>query len=152
MKWAHHITITVFVKPEDNDATKEGLLALIPFDLEDEKVPLNAQRATGFNDRQITIYSVTLSKDSHIRAFLNFLLKTLSDKQKQLLIDQAETRLDEENNFYLRIDKEPWQKNKTLYLTDSGNCYHLKLTLATYPKKRDVALNLINDLLTQKDI
>lgn len=146
MKHLHRITITVFAKPEENeDRILEGLITLMPFDLAKENITLQREIATGFNDREISIYTLVLERQRHIRAFLSQLTSHLTAGQQRLLISQADSRLDEECNFYLRIDKPEWL-NGNLYLTDSGNCYHIKLTLAAYPKNKQAALAIVNTL------
>lgn len=153
MKWAHNITITVFAKPEEDiERIRQGLAALVPFDLEVHKITIREKRAQGFNERIIRIFSIKLTKQRHTREFLRFLLGQLSAKQKRQLTSQADSRTDEECDFYIRIDKDQWADQHRLQLTDSGHCYHLKLSLAAFPKKRENALTLVGQLLAQKDI
>ena len=153
MRWIHKATITAFGKPEEDvKAVKEGLIALVPFDLEEAKVSLDVQKAEGLEDRIIKIYTIALAKEAHTNDFLQFLLDTLTEEQKETLISQAESRLDTEFDFFIRFDKEQWIAKKELTLTDSGNCFHIKLSLATFPKKKENALKLINKLFSQKNI
>ena len=84
--------------------------------------------------------------------FLDFLLNKFSDEQKRLLISQAESRLDANLDFFIRIDKDHWVNEREFWLTDSGSCFHIKLAVAAYPKKRDAALLLIRKLFSQKSI
>ncbi|HSU73122.1 MAG TPA: RNA-binding domain-containing protein, partial [Candidatus Binatia bacterium] len=97
--------------------------------------------ATGFNQRTLHIYSLTLMKDRHVNAFMDFLLGKLNNQQKHQLVNEAESRLDAELVFFIRIDKDLWA-DRVFQLTDSGNCYHLKLSVAAFPRKREVALDI----------
>jgi RNA binding exosome subunit len=63
------------------------------------------------------------------------------------LISQIESRLDEELFFFMRIDKDSWNIEKKTILTDSGNCYHIRITVAAFPKKRESAVALLNRFL-----
>jgi len=149
VKLVHHITITAFAKPEeDAEKIKEGLLALIPFDLEREKVALDAQTALGFHEREITIFTLVLKKSAHCRTFIDSLLKHLDDEQKRQLLLQAESRLDENLDFFVRLKKDAWMNERNPVFTDTGYCYHIKFTLATYPKKRENALALLKTLFS----
>jgi len=153
MRWAHKITLTAFAKPEEDvEGIKEGILALVPFDLEEAKIELQEQKAKGFNERTVMIFTVKLTKVSHTNDFLQFLLDNLKEEQKELLISQAESRLDTHHDYFIRVDKQRWMSKQEIWLTDTGDCFHIKLTLAVFPKKRQGALDLIERFLRQKNI
>ncbi len=153
MRWIHRATLTAFVKPEENpEKIKEGLTALVPFNLEEAKMQLKEQNAEGFNQRRIKIFTIVLTKESHTNDFLQFILDKLSEEQKRLLISQAESRLDAEFDYFIRIDKQRWMQEREVWLTDSGECFHIKLSLAVYPKKKETAMKLLDRLFRQKDI
>lgn len=153
MRWIHRATLTALAKQEEDvDAIRESIHALVPFNLEKAKVPFQTQNAEAFDDRIIKIFTIILTKEAHTNDFLQFLLDTLSQEQKDLLILQAESRLDTEYDFFIRIDKDAWMQERQLVLTDTGNCFHIKLTLAVFPKKKESALQLINKLFSQKNI
>ena len=153
MKWVHKAILTAFAKPEDTiEEIKEGIIALVPFNLKEAKIQLQVQNTEGFDNRSINVFTIILIKESHTNDFLQFLLDELSEKQKTLLISQAESRLDAEYDYFIRIDKERWIKEREIRLTDSGDCFHIKLALAVFPKKKEKAIELIEKLFTQKNI
>lgn len=149
MKQIHKIVITAFAKPEeDTEAVKEGLKKLTAINLENEKVELKEQTATGFEERKIKIFKTTLSRQQHIKEFIRQLKEKLG-KQCETLIEQKQSRLDQESlDFYIRIGKDKWMEDKEMKLTDSGYCYHIKITLAAYPAKREKGLEIIEKILT----
>lgn len=147
MKYFNNVTVSVFAKPEENaELLKKGLLALIPFELDAEKIALVDQTATGFNQRTIHIYSITLEKERHVNAFLDFLQSKLNNQQRSQLAREADTRLDPELTFFIRIDKDLWSAENAVLLTDSGSCYHLKFAVAAFPRKREVALGIVTNI------
>ena len=153
MRWIHRAILTALAKPEENvEAIREGIKALIPFSLEDAKIQLETQNAEGFEERIIKIFTITIIKEAHTNDFLQFLLDNLTQEQKELLASQAESRLDPEYNFFIRIDKEKWIQERKIWITDSGQCFHIKLSLAVFPKKKQTALALIERLFSQKNI
>lgn len=153
MRWIHRATITAFGKSEENiEAIKEGIIALVPFNLEEAKVKLEIQTTEGFEDRKIKIFTIILTKESHTNDFLQFLLDKLTEAQKEMLVKQAETRLDTEFDFFIRFEKDAWINDRELMITDTGNCFHVKLSLATFPKKKENALQLVRKLFIQKSI
>ena len=153
MKWVHRITLTVFAKPEEDVAgIREGLCALVPFNLGEAKIVLQEQNVEGFDDRVIKIFTIILAKESHTNDFLQFLLDNLADEQKHLLVSQAESRLDDNFDFFIRIDKDSWMNERKIWFTDSGNCFHFKFSLAVFPKNKERALALVGKLFSQKNI
>ena len=136
MKLANNVNIRVFCKPEeDASLIKEKLL--LPFDLKKEKIAIKAQKAEGFQERTIMIFSALLEKERHVKAFLENLNEKLGE-ETQTLIEQWESRTDDNLDFFIRLDKDMMMKNK-LVLTDSGNCYHIKINLAAFPKRKEKA-------------
>ena len=144
MKIAHSITISVFCKPEDNkEEVEKALLSLFPFHLENEKIAITKQTAESFNERKITIIEVQLKKGAHINSFIDSLKERFSEEQRDLLTRQLESRLDGEFNFFMRLDKTRLMNDKTCYITDSGDCFHIKISIAAFPKTRESAAAVV---------
>ncbi len=151
MKYLNTVTLSVFVNSEENlAAIKQALIALVPFNLEEEKIAVKDEVARGFNDQPIHILTITLAKTAHTNAFLKFLLEKLTSEQKELLLRQKESRLDSELTFFIRFDKERWLANE-LIITDSGTCFHLKMHLAAFPARRPDALVLVEKIFKPED-
>jgi RNA-binding protein len=149
MKIAHSITITVFAKEEeDKQKIKEKLLGLVPEGIDKEKLKLNEQAATGFSEKKITIYTLTIDKENHITKFLKNILSKLSNEQKNMLSNQIESRIDEECNFYIRLDKEKLYEGEC-HMTDQGNCYHIKTHLAAFPAKKEKATEIARKIVEE---
>ncbi len=146
MKFANTIKISIFVKPEDNEEEiKQALLKLVPFDLDEEKIALVRRTAQGFSKSKIIIYEIDLIKDKHINKFLEHLNDKISKSQKELLLKQIESRLDDELNFFIRLDKPSLIQGNYL-VTDSGDCYHIKISVAAFPRKKEVAANVVRQI------
>jgi len=146
---AHNIHITVFCKPEENiELITKKLLILVPFNLKKEKIELKKRTATGFNEKKIIILELYLEKESHTNFFLNNLAKNLTNEQKSLIIKQAESRLDDELNFFLRLDKSKLINENKPWLTDKGDCFHIKIKIVAFPHKREVALKILEKIFS----
>ena len=151
MKYAHLIKLTAFsYEYENSESVLEAFLRFFPFSLEDNKVALKRTEAAGFNERKIVIFEVTLAKNSLINEFLENLLDNLDEGQKNQILQQIESRLVRNMGFFLRFDKESWIDGKRLELTDSGKCSHMRISVAAFPKKREVALNIVRELFSKK--
>jgi len=139
----------VFAKEEESlAAVKEGLVALLAFDNpENENIMIEQRIATGFNERRISIFSTKLSKERHTFQFIRRLIGLISKKDMARIRKELESRVDEECNFFLRFEKGPWNEGRKLVLTDSGECYHIRMSVAAFPAKREVALAVLRELL-----
>ncbi|MBI3035595.1 hypothetical protein HYY71_04690 [Candidatus Woesearchaeota archaeon] len=150
MKYAHLIRLTAFsYEHENSEAVLSAFLKFFPFNLEDSKIALKKTGAAGFNERRIAIFEVVLAKNNLINQFLRNLLSVLDESQKGRILEQAESRLDKNLDFFLRFDKDSWINEKKLLLTDSGKCFHVKISIAAFPKKREIALNIVKDLFSE---
>ena len=147
MKLAHLIKFSVFSKQGDNETdVLNSFSSLIPFDLEEEKLELKTSTAEGFEHTKIKIFELTLTKEKHTTKFLKALINKLDDEQKQLIFKQAESRIDENLKFFLRFDKEKLVKEKNLWLTDEGNCFHIKISIAAFPATKENALEVVKTI------
>ncbi len=147
MKYFHSIKLTVFCKPEDDEEKiKQALVSLVPFDFEKEKIELKSQKADIILDRKITILEVTLQKQRYTQAFFEYLMSKLDDRQRKILVEQKESRLDDTADFFIRLDKEYLLENKFV-LTDDGNCFHIRISIAAYPAKKEVAMKILDKIL-----
>jgi RNA binding exosome subunit len=145
---AHLIELSVFSTPEDDlEKIRQSFLSFLPFDPAEEKVPIKQLNAEGFNDRKIVIFEIGLSKQRHISAFLKSLFSRLSQDQKELVASQKEKRVDDNLYFYMRFDKAKLVEENKLWLTDCGSCFHLKISLAPFPRKKELALKIVDELL-----
>jgi len=152
MKLAHNITLSVFSYEsdgEDTDTIASTLSSMIPFNLEEEKVALSRTNAQGFKERKIVILEIELTKERHTNKFLKHLKSKLKQEHINLILTQLESRLDDELNFFIRLDKPKLMQDSSYYLTDSGNCFHIRMSIAAYPAHRDKALEILNDWLSK---
>lgn len=151
MKNAHYITIRVFVKPEEDlEQVKKTLYKLsgTTKDLfEQNNISYTEEIVEGFNQKKITKLTLQIEKNRLINDFFEKLNQKLTNKELQALKKQ-ENRIDDDMNFYLRLDKDKLKKDE-YKLTDKGNCYHVRVNLATYPKKKIKALKIINRIIKE---
>ncbi|MBI4439784.1 hypothetical protein HY638_02325 [Candidatus Woesearchaeota archaeon] len=145
MKLAHTIQVTVFAKAGE-EMVLSRLKELFPFDLEQEKIPIESTKATAADESAILIYKVVLTKERHTNPFIDNLREKLSADQKQLLIRQLHSRLDEDMDFFIRLEKDKLIDENIFQVTDSGNCFHIRISIASFPKKRSVAEKVIQEI------
>ena len=146
MKLAHQITISMFLKPEeDRQVGERSFHEFLSFLSPDEQERFIIKKVSkGFHERDILVLSAELTKEKHTSRLLALLKERLSGAQKQQLREQAD-RLDEQFHFFLRFRKQDLPR---LVLTDGGDCLHLKISLAVFPKRRDRALALVEEIFS----
>lgn len=144
MKLVHTIKASVFA--DENENILDTFLSLFPFSC--EKL-LHVQHATSVQNNLIIIYTILLTRQSHIRAFWNALMDKLSKKDKQLLSEQKHSRLDNNLAFFLRLGKSQLLKGK-YKIVEGGNCVHVRVVLAAYPKHRIKGMRIVDELLTKR--
>ncbi len=150
MKVLNKAVVSVFVREGDNlEEIQSALESLVPLNLEKEKIKLQRNTAKGFAEKKIVVLKIELEKSRHTNAFTKHLLNRLTKKQKELLLDQEESRLDDHMHFFVRLDKEKLLKGQ-YEITESGNCFHVKLHIAAFPSKREIALEAIEKLLKEQ--
>jgi RNA binding exosome subunit len=149
MKIAHNIKLSVFAyEEEDPEQIKATFLKLLPFDLEQEKLTLKDFTAQGFQERKIRIFEIVLEKERHTSKFLAHLKQNLDQDQRNLLLRQSESRLDQDLNFFIRLDKPNLMQDNKYWITDTGNCFHIRISIAAYPAKREAGLKVVEQWLS----
>ena len=147
MKLLNSILLSVFVREGENEnAIVEKLKSFIPVDFDAEKIFIKRQTAEGFEDKKIVVLEIELEREKHTNIFLKTLNSGLDAEQKELLIRQAGSRLDEDFNFFIRFDKEKLLNENKYWVTDSGSCFHIKMNIACFPRKMDIALGIIQNI------
>jgi hypothetical protein len=154
MRQIHNAKISVFLKPEEYvenleliKTVKNQFNKLIPLDFEKEKISMVEESVESFENRQIKILTLDISKESHTKIFIKTLKERIGTEQCKKLLEQKWSRLDDELYFYIRLDKKLALNDKYI-LTDGGDCIHIKLHIAAFPKNREAALKVVEEMLS----
>ena len=148
MLYAHNIHINVFSKPEDDfERTKQALISLIPFDIVKEKIEFKTESAEINDERKMKILEIILKKQKHTNDFIKHIFSNIGKDAVETLKSQIETRVDENASFFLRLDKYELMINGKYILTDSGNCFHIKMSIAAYPSNKEKAVIIANQMI-----
>lgn len=146
MKQLNHVKISVFCKEgEKEEEILEGLKLLLPLNFEEEKIKIEKRTALGFNKKKMVVFDVNINKNKHIKAFINNINNNLNQEQKEMIKKQADSRLDQNLDFFLRFDKDKIIKEKRLWIIEGGDCYRVKMNIAVFPKRRERALEVIKN-------
>lgn len=136
----HSVVVNVFIKEEDNfEQVEQVFLNLFPFDLIKEKIIYEKTEALITEERKLNILKVILNRNRNMNDFMKSIKEKISIEDKNLLVEQLNSRIDEDLNFFFRINKDKLLKEGIFQLTDTGNCFHFKCHVATYPQNLEKA-------------
>ena len=137
----HNIKFRVFVyENEDFQELSQAILNILP------EAEINAEEAEGLTEDKIIILSGTVSKKRYTKAFFNSLLESV-DLDK--LNNDLERKIDEKGNWFLRFDKADAIDEK-LTIKDSGDSIHLKIKIAAYPAKKEIAVEKVRETILER--
>lgn len=138
----HNIRFREFVyEDEDLDELKQAILNIFP----DAEVEI--EEAEGLTENKILILTGVLNKKRDTKDFFNKLL-ALDSEVLDKLINDLDKKVDENGNLFLRLSKEDAIDEKITIL-DSGDSIHLKIKIAAYPAKKEVAIKNLKEAICQ---
>jgi len=104
----------------------------------------------GYHGNKILIMECTLARKADIKAFF----RRLSLKDLTEMLGSIDQRLDEDGQFFFRLDK---QKAflEDLSLFSGDDCIHVRAKVESYPKRREKALEnakvMLQELIERQD-
>lgn len=148
---AHNVRIEVFAYDEEREDIKNSLLSLCPETVLDDiyegklRIEEHVMKGKREEEKDITIYRLHLEKRKDSTAFVKQLFGKLNDENIE---NKLFKRIDENCKCYIRLDKESLLKGeyKLIY---GGDCFHIKIALAAFPKKRKKAQELLKETLKE---
>ena len=126
-------------------SVNEAFRRLLPLDFDKEKMRVAEENAESFEGRKIKILTLEVSKEAHTNLFIKTLKDLIGADQCQTLLEQRWSRLDDELYFYIRLEKDALLENKYI-LTDGGDCFHIRMHIAAFPKDREKALKVVEEI------
>ena len=153
----HNIRYRVFVyENEDLDLITDALLNILP------SAEVEAEEVEGLLEEPMVILSGMVSKKRYTKEFLNNLL-AIDKGQLSKLYNDLDKKMDEKGNLFLRFSKdfkvlESGEKNQAendsddfidlnqWKILDGGDSIHLKIKVAAYPAKKEVALKILDEV------
>ena len=135
----HNIKFRAFVYEDESiDDISQAILNILP------EAEIEAEEAEGMLDDKIIILSGRVSKKRYTKTFFNTLIEwTDSDK----LNEDLERKMDEKGNWFLRFDKED-ALDEIWTIKDSGDAIHLKIKIAAFPAKKEIALDKVREAIS----
>ena len=127
----HNIKFRAFVyKNESVDEISQAILNLLP------EAEIEAEEAEGLLEDKILILTGVVSKKRYTKDFFNKLLQN----------NDLEQKMDEKGNWFLRFDKNDALDEK-LTVLDKGDSIHLKVKIAAFPAKKQIAVDKVREAI-----
>ncbi|WP_406656847.1 RNA-binding protein [Methanolobus sp. ZRKC2] len=101
--------------------------------------------AEGHYGNPIRIFSAQVSRKQDSKALALFIRQNMSDEDVELLRSEMPDRLDDEQVFYMRFDKQAAFEGR-VKLTSSSDAIAARVKIATYPKNRLKAGGIVEEL------
>ncbi len=135
----HNLSYRAFVHgTESEDRVREAICTLLP--------SANAEKeiTEGYHKNKVIILSGRITRKKEINDFLEK-LQSIRPSIKKKIFNQLEKRMDERGNLFLRFDKQGAYLGD-LMLVEHGDAIHIKLKIAAYPARKDVALGVAQEI------
>jgi RNA binding exosome subunit len=143
----HYVTLRAFAHAtEDVSRVKEALdFFLIGAGVREESKLIEEIQAEGHHGNPITILSVQLKRKADCLSFAYFVRERFPEEDVALLREEMPERLDDDQVFHLRFDKQAAYLQQ-VKLTNSSDAIIAKVKIETYPKNREKAGAIVEEL------
>lgn len=129
---------------EDLGKVLKSLMNLVGEDVFDE-VEFLRERLEGHYGNPITLVKAKIYSKSQTRKILRNIFSKLSETDKSRLLDEVESRVDEDGNFHFRLDKQKAYLGKIrLGNIDS---IHFQVRLAIPRKQKEKIVNIFRKII-----
>ncbi len=99
----------------------------------------------GYYKNPISTLSANITRKQDCLAFARFVRENMHLQDVELLRSEMPDRLDDEQLFHFRLDKQAAYLNK-VKLTSSSDAITVKVKIATFPKNREQAGKIVEEL------
>ena len=132
---------------EDEQRVLEALRTLLP-----EAVEVSQSKLKGHYGNPITGFEARVNRRILLRELWERVVAKLRAGELDNIRNILPARIDESCRLYLRFDKQLAYLGE-LVLAGSGDAIHLKLKMAAFPAKREIAIGLVEKFIGagQKD-
>lgn len=147
----HHISLRVIVHSTEEKSRVMDALGLFLKNSLKEKFPnsfaeiVDTIEAEGHYGNPITIFSIQLTRKNETKAFSEFVHNNMTLEDIETLRSEMSDRLDEDQLFHLRFDKQEAYMGR-VKLVSSSDAITAKVKIETYPKNREMAGKIVEEL------
>ncbi len=141
----HHISYRVFVYgTEDEEKVREAIKTIFP-----TSSP-QMEMTEGYHKNPILVLHDRITKKKDLNAFIK-ILKEMKDPNKKNILNRLKSKMDDKGNLFIRFDKQEAYLGN-LKVVEHGDAIRLKIKMAAYPAKKEIAMKLARKLLGGEDV
>ena len=143
----HYVTLRAIAHATENVSRVRAALDffLSGAGVRENGKPIEEIQAEGHHGNPITILSVQLKRKADCLSFARFIRERFSEKDMERLREEMPERLDDDQVFHLRFDKQAAYLHQ-VKLTGSLDTVIAKVKIETYPKNREKAGIIVEEL------
>jgi RNA binding exosome subunit len=136
----HNIRFRLFVyKNENEEELIQATHNILP------ECEIEKEEALGIREDPIIILSGFIDKKRKTKEFFKKLL--LCDKNQLIKLEEdLDKKIDNSGNLFLRFSKED-ALNEKWTIVDKGDSIHLKIKIAAFPCKKEIAINKVKEAI-----
>lgn len=135
-------TVTTYAHAtEDEQRVLTALKILLP-----EGVEIRRSKLKGHHGNPIVGFEARIERRKILRELWQRVVAKLRAGESKPLRNIVRKRIDETRHLYLRFDKQLAYVGE-LALTGSGDAVHLRLKVAAFPAKREIAIGLVEKFI-----
>lgn len=135
----HNISYRAFVYGTENqEKVKTAIKTLFP-----SSSP-QSELTEGYYKNSVLILSDKITRKRETRDFVK-ILNEMPDPDRKRISHQLENKIDDNGNLFLRFDKQRAYLGD-LKVVEHGDSIHVKIKIAAYPAKKEIALKLAREM------
>ncbi len=136
------VVVSTFVHAtEAEERVLDAVRILLP-----EEIEVRRSRLKGHHGNPIMSLEARIGRKGALRELWQRVLAKVHGGELEKIAKVAPGRIDETCHLHLRFDKQLAYAGE-LVLTDGGNAIHLRLKVAAYPARQEVAVDLVEEFL-----
>jgi RNA binding exosome subunit len=141
----HHLSYrTLVYGTENEDKVREAIQNVIPSAQPQEEV------TEGYYKNPLSVLHQQITKKRELKDFIQKITQ-LKISEKKRLLRELEERMDDKGNLFLRFDKQRAYLGE-LKLLEHGDAIHIRLKIAAYPARKDIAVKVARQLIGDEDV
>ena len=140
----HNISYRVFVQgTESEEKVREALETLFT------NASPEIEETEGYYHNPVTILRQKIDKKREIKEFVQK-LQEMGEEELEKISKDMDRKMDDKGNLFLRFNKqEAFQGNWKV--VEHGDSIHVRIKIAAYPAKKQVALKIAQKLFNTSD-
>ncbi|HUT82030.1 MAG TPA: RNA-binding domain-containing protein [Candidatus Bathyarchaeia archaeon] len=129
---------------EDVEKVKKAIVNLLPETIRD-KVEISDVKLRGHAGNEISLLELNITQNKMISNILGYLASNILEIDKDSLLQEVDERIDENNCFYLRFNKQD-AYNEVITLDDGDNSIRVVIKFIVYKQEPNLLTEALQNI------